>query len=244
MSMWHRHISHLWRLFFLQSSRNERTVDGLGFFHAIVPEAARWAADDKKLKDIARRHMGYFNANPILASYILGAVLNMERRKLQGEEISDASIERVKSTLSAVLTAKGDYFFEVVLIPLGLTIACIFAMYRSYFGPIIFLVLYNYYHLQARIGGYLMGVRMGEGVGRVLVKHIFREQGFLGGCAAFASGVLAALTFVRAYTFGNLRLAGWGVAVLIAAFLLRGKLSVVLTVIVVFVASAVYLLLI
>jgi PTS system mannose-specific IID component len=241
--MWRNHMSHLWRLFFLQNSRNERTVDGLGFFHVLVPEIRKWAAEREELAEMASRHMGYFNANPVLASYIIGAVLNMERRRRKGEAISGSGIERIKSTLSAVLTAKGDYFFEVVLIPLGLTIACIFAMYRSYFGPIIFLVLYNYYHLQARIGGYLMGVRMGEGVGQELARHIFKEQGFLGGCAAFASGMLAALAFMRAGSFGGLRLTGWGCAMIVAVFVLRAKTPVVLSVTIVFIASAVYLLL-
>jgi len=244
MSMLRSHLKHLWRLFFLQSTHNERTMDGLGFFHVLSPEMRKWASSDAELKDIANRHMGYFNANPIVASYILGIVQNMERRRAEGLESSLERIDRVKSALSAALTAKGDYFFEVVLIPLGLTIASIFAMYSSYFGPVIFLALYNYYHLQARIGGYLMGLRVGEGLGRDLVKRIFKEQGALGGCAAFASGALAALAVLRADAFGGFRFAGWGVAAAAAVFLLRRRISVIWTVVFVFVATAVYLLLI
>lgn len=238
------HLKHLWRLFFLQSTHNERTMDGLGFFHVLAPEMRNWAANDEELGELANRHMGYFNANPILASYILGIVQNMERRRAEGLESPLERIDRVKRALSAVLTAKGDYFFEVVLIPLGLTIACIFAMYSSYFGPVIFLVLYNYYHLQARIGGYLMGLRTGEGLGRDLVKHMFKEQGALGGCAAFASGVLTALAVVKADAFGGFPLAGWGVVVAGIVFLLRRRISVIWTVVFVFIATAVYLLLI
>ncbi len=237
-------IKHIWRLFFLQSTHNERTLDGLGFFHVLAPEIRNWAADEDEFKEIANRHMGYFNANPILASYILGIVQNMERRRAGGVELPLDRIDRIKSTLSAVLTAKGDYFFGIVLIPLGLTIACIFAMYSSYFAPIIFLVLYNYYHLQARIGGYLMGLRMGEGLGKELVKHIYREQRILGGCAAFASGVFTALSLVRASTFGGFGFSIWGVAVVAAVFLLRRKMPVIWSVLVVFVATTIYLLLI
>ena len=238
------HIKHLWRLFFLQSTHNEKTFDGLGFFHVLEPEIRNWAADEEEFKKIAHRHMGYFNANPILASYILGIVQNMERKRADGLESSLERIDRIKSTLSAVLTAKGDYFFEIVLIPLGLTIACIFAMYSSYFGPVIFLVLYNYYHLQARIGGYLMGLRMGEGLGRELVKHIYKEQGALGGCAAFVSGVFTALTILRANTFGGSRLSIWGVGIMVAIFFLRRRISVIWSVVIVFVATAIYLLLV
>ncbi len=237
-------LKHIWRLFFLQSTHNERTLDGLGFFHVLAPEISSWAADEEEFKEIANRHMGYFNANPILASYILGIVQNMERRRAEGVELPLDRIDRIKGTLSAVLTAKGDYFFGIVLIPLGLTIACIFAMYNAYFAPVIFLVLYNYYHLQARIGGYLMGLRMGEGLGKELVKHIYKEQRILGGCAAFASGVFTALALVRASAFGGFRLSIWGVAVVVTVFLLRRKIPVIWSVVFVFVATAIYLLLI
>ena len=238
------HIRNIWRLFFLQSSHNEKTFDGLGFFYVLAPEMREWAENDEEFKEIAHRHMGYFNANPILASYILGIVQNMERKRAEGLDTPRERIDRIKSTLSAVLTAKGDYFFEVALIPLGLTIASVFAMYSSYFGPVIFLALYNYYHLQARIGGYLIGLRMGEGLGRELVKHIYKEQGALGGCAAFAAGLFTALTIVRATSFGGSRLSVWGVAVMVVMFLLRRRLSVIWSVIIVFVATAIYLLLV
>lgn len=237
-------LRHIWRLFFLQSTHNEKTFDGLGFFHVLAPEMREWASGGEELREIAHRHMGYFNANPILASYILGIVQNMERRRAEGLESSLERIDRIKSTLSAVLTAKGDYFFEIVLIPLGLTIACIFAMYNAYLGPVIFLVLYNYYHLKARIGGYLMGLRMGEGLGTKLVERMYKEQGALGGCAAFAAGVFTALTIVRASVFGGSRLSVWGVAVMAVVFALRRRISIIWSVIIVFVATAIYFLLV
>ena len=244
MKMWRSHLNHLWRLFLLQGSRNERTIDGLGFYNAISPELDTWSEEEDETRETVRRHMGYFNANPILASYILGAVINMERRRRSGDGVDVAHIERMKSTLSAVLTAKGDYFFSVVLLPLGLTIACIFAMYSWYLGPVIFLALYNYFHLQARIGGYLIGVRLGEGLGNEYIRHIFRAQGFLGGCAAFSAGVFSALVLVRAGSYGGLRLSGWGIAAVVAFLVLRRKMSMVLSVIIVFIVSAAYLLLI
>ena len=211
---------------------------------AISPELDAWEKEGDETREAVCRHMGYFNANPILASYILGVVVNMERRRRSGEGVDSARIERIKGTLSAVLTAKGDYFFSVVLLPLGLTIACIFAMYSSYLGPVIFLALYNYFHLQARIGGYLIGVRLGEGLGNEYVRHIFREQAFLGGCAAFGAGVFTALGLVRAGSYGGLRLSGWGIAAAVAFLVLRRKMSIAWSVMVVFIASAAYLLLI
>ncbi len=235
------HIKMMWRLFFLQSSRNDRTIDGLGFLHVLSPLFRDISEDEKELKAMAARHAGYFNANPILASYIVGVVMNLELRKKAGEDISDDRIQRVKETLSAVLTAKGDYFFEMVLIPLALTIGCVFAMYSSYIGPIVFLASYNLYHLQSRIGGYRIGLLLGEGVSRGLARNLFREQKILGGVAAFASGLFAALVFTRGWTLGGSRYALWGVVAAAGIFLLGRKIPLIWAVLVLFLATALFL---
>ncbi|MCK4236399.1 MAG: PTS system mannose/fructose/sorbose family transporter subunit IID [Candidatus Krumholzibacteria bacterium] len=236
------HWNQLWRLFLVQSSRNNRTVDGLGFFHVLSPLLGRWAGGRDRREDIAERHIGYFNANPILASYVAGVVVNLEERRKAGEDVSRKYIERVKSTLSSVSTARGDYFFKVVLIPLGLTIGSIFAIYGSYIGLVIFLALYNFYHFRVRIGGYLKGVRLGEEVAGELATHLSREQGLLGGFAAFASGAFAALVFARAYEMGGARFAGWGIFVVALALGLRKRLSFSWSVMIVFLTTALFLL--
>lgn len=239
--MWESHWNQLWRLFFLQVSRNERTIDGLGFFHVLSPSLRVWADDPDELKRIARRHIGYFNANPVLASYIAGVVVNLEERKKAGEDISSERIGRVKNTLSAVLTARGDYFFDVILVPLGLTIGSIFAIYGSYIGPVIFLAFYNYYHLRLRVGGYLTGVRMGEGIGRDLITRLFREQRLMGGLGAFVSGAFAALVLTRAYDLGGARFAVWGLMAAAGMLVLIRRFSFIFSILIVFLATAIFL---
>ncbi len=236
-----KHLGVIWRLFFLQNSRNDRTIDGLGFFHILSPIFRDLAEDDGELKDMTGRHLGYFNANPILASYIVGVVMNLEMKKKAGEDISAERIERVKNTLSSVLTARGDYFFEVILVPFALTIGSIFAIYSSYIGPVIFLAFYNLYHLQSRIGGFRAGLFLGEDVWRGLARTLFREQRFLGACAAFVSGVFGAIVFSRAWSFGGARLAVWGLAAAGGVFLLRRKFHILWVVLAVFVATALFL---
>ena len=235
------HLKILWRLFFLQNSSNDRTIDGLGFFHVLSPLLRDIAGDEDELREMAARHAGYFNANPILASYIVGVVMNLELRKKSGEDISPEKIRRVKETLSSVLTAKGDYFFEMILIPLTLTIGCIFAIYSSYIGPVLFLASYNLYHLQSRIGGYRTGLLLGEEVSRGLARTLFREQKFLGGFAAFVSGLFTALIFSRGWSMGGSRYAIWGLVAMAGIFLLSRKISLIWAVLVVFLATAVFL---
>jgi hypothetical protein len=185
--------------------------------------------------------MGYFNADFILSSFIAGIVINLEDRRRAGEEIAPERIDRMKSVLSAASTAKGSYFFDVIVLPLGLTIGSIFAIYNSYIGIAIFLVLYNFYHLRSRIGGYLKAVRLGDGIGREHVEHFFREQGLLGGSAACVSGAFAALALTRAYDMGGARFAVWGIIMIAGMMLLRRKLPFDLSVLIVFLATVIFL---
>ncbi len=213
----------IWRIFFIGSSRNERTLDGLGFFTVLEPLMRRWGASPQERAETAKRHAGYFNASPILSSYIAGVTANLEERRAGGEAISPERIDRVKSALSSVLTARGDSFFENTLVPLGLTIACISAINSSYIGLAIFLVLYNAYHFQSRIGGYRIGLELGDGVGGDFVAGLFKEERFLGGAAAFAAGIFAALACGGALDAGGTPLAAAGLAVAALALALRRK---------------------
>jgi mannose/fructose/N-acetylgalactosamine-specific phosphotransferase system component IID len=223
--MWREHWNQLWRLFFIQSSRNERTLDGLGFFAVIAPRLKRWAGTRPELAALAERHLASFNANPALASYVAGVVVNLESRRKLGEDVSAERIDRMKGALSAALTARGDYFFETILAPLGLTIAVTCAIYNSYIGLAAFLALYGFYHFQSRIGGYLKGASAGESVGGELVRGLFREQGILGGAAAFAAGVFTAIVFTRANAADGVRGIGWGAALMAGVLLSRRRLS-------------------
>jgi len=235
------HWNVIWRLFFIQSSRNARTLDGLGFFSLCSPFIRMRIRPGEDAKDLARRHLEYFNAGLYLSSAVAGVVGNMETRRARGEPITPDRIDRVKTALSSVLAARANYFFDMLLIPLGLTIASISAMYRSYVGLVIFLALYNFYHFRTRIGGYCKGVELGEGMGGAFVSRLFREERFISACAALASGIFAALLFVRARDGGGAGYVVWGAISLAGSAALRRKLSFIWSVTALLFATALYL---
>jgi len=215
----------LWRLLFMHSSRGERLMDGLGFFSVF---AAALGSDRSRLADereTALRHLGYFNGGVYLAPVVAGVVVNLEKRRAAGEEIPSAEIERIKAALSSVLAARGNRFFDALVIPFGLTIAGVFAIYGSYIGPVIFLALYNYYHFQSRIGGYGRGVEAGEGIGGEFVSRLFREARALEGLASFSAGVFAGLLFVRAADAGGVPFIAAGAAAAAVAAVLGRRIS-------------------
>ncbi|MGD1047996.1 MAG: PTS system mannose/fructose/sorbose family transporter subunit IID [Candidatus Krumholzibacteriaceae bacterium] len=236
-----RHWNAVWRLFFIQSSRNERTMDGLGLFAILSPFLPKWARSREEGAALARAYLGYFNAGLYLSSAVAGVVVNMEERRARGEPVTPERIDRTAAALSSVLAARANYFFDALLIPLGLTIASIFAIHSSYVGPVIFLAVYNFYHFQSRIGGYCRGVELGEGVGEAYVPRLFREERFVAGCAAFASGVFAALLFLKARSAGGAGFIVWGAALCAGSAVLRRRLSVAWSVVLLLLATALYL---
>jgi len=240
-SLLREHGNAIWRLFFIQSSRNERTLDGLGLFAVLAPFLRRWARPGEDAKAIARAHLGYFNAGLYLSSVVAGVVANMEGRRARGERVTPDGIDRVTTALSSVLAARANYFFDALLIPLGLTIASISAIYGSYIGLVIFLVPYNFYHFQSRIGGYCRGAELGEGVGGAFVGRLFREERLVAGCSAFASGIFAALLFVRARSAGGAAFVVWGAVAIAGALAVEKKRSRVWSVTAILFATALYL---
>jgi mannose/fructose/N-acetylgalactosamine-specific phosphotransferase system component IID len=236
-------LDTIWRFFLIQGSRNERTLDGLGFHFVMIPLIRRITAEREGRTGIADRYAGYFNANPVMVPYIAGVLTSIEMESLGGEEPSGERIERIKGTLSSVLTARGDYFFEVVLLPLSLTIGSIFAIYSWYAGPVVFLAIYNLYNFKIRMSGYRTGVHLGEKIGQALIGRLLRGQRFLGGSAAFASGVFTAVIFARILKLGGGRHAAAGAVIMAAMVLIRRKYSLPASIMILFLALAVYLIL-
>ncbi len=215
-------LDTLWRLFLIQGSRNFRTLDGLGFLHLMTPLIRRLAREGADGEAAARRHAGYFNAAPEMAPYIAGAMasIELEAASSSGKTLDEGSLERIRSTLSSAFTARGTALFETALLPLSLTIGCIFAMYSWYLGPIVFLSIYNLYNFRTRISGYRTGLHAGEETGKALSEGLFKEQGLLCSGASFVSGIFTALLVLRAWDYGGPRLAVWGAAVMAGSVLL------------------------
>ena len=234
-------LDTVWRLFFFQGSCNGQTIYGLGFFHIMEPLVRRLARGGQDRAETASRYAGYFNCNPYTVSYIAGALTRMELDSAGSGGIDPHRGERVRETMSAALTARGDYFVEMVLLPLSLTIGSIFAIYSWYSGPVVFLVLYNLYNFRIRIGGYRTGLHLGEGTGRALATRLLKEQKLLGAAAAFSAGVLAALLTVRAWRYGGPRIAAAGAVLAAAAYFARGRMSPLKTAFLLLLAAGVFL---
>jgi len=234
-------LNIIWRLFLLQNSKNERLHDGIGFFFALLPGFKKLSRGNGDMKDYVGRYLNYYNSNPIFSSCIIGAIQSMEEKKEGGKDIDVEWIRSARDTLSSVMAARGDYFFEVVLLPLTLTIASIFTIYGLYFGPAVFLLFYNYYHFKFRVGGYYKGLSFGENVEDLILGPYLKISKFMTAAVAFVAGVFTSIVFIRGYLFGGIQIAGWGLLLVAGVIWLRSKYSLRLSVIVGFFATVLFI---
>jgi PTS system mannose-specific IID component len=146
------------RSFLLQASWSYDRMQSLGFAYAIQPVLRRLYPDQEEYRSRLDLHMEYFNTQPYLAAFILGATAKLELERASGRG-READIPGLKSALMAPLGALGDSFFWGALMPLAAVIAVAMLMTGAWWAPLLFLVLYNTWHVGLRAGVFVWGYR-------------------------------------------------------------------------------------
>ena len=149
------------RSFFIQGSWNFKGMQNTGFCYAISPVIKEVTGRKSERSQSLLRHLEIFNTHPYMASTILGAVAQME---LEGEGRDGEIIREMKIALSGPFAAIGDIFFWSTLKPLFSVTAIIAAFLGSIFAPILFILLYNSFHIWMRVKGFKEGLKRKTGV--------------------------------------------------------------------------------
>jgi mannose/fructose/N-acetylgalactosamine-specific phosphotransferase system component IID len=126
----------------LQGSWSFQDMQGMGFFYALSP----WlqSVHGELSKSALRRNLGFFNANPFMATYLIGVVSKLE---------ADGRPERVQSAKDALmgpLGATGDGLFWATLRPLAVVFGLCVALFSPFAGIIVMLVLFNAVSISTR----------------------------------------------------------------------------------------------
>ncbi|MFQ5329396.1 MAG: PTS system mannose/fructose/sorbose family transporter subunit IID [Thermodesulfobacteriota bacterium] len=149
------------RSFFIQPTWCYGKNHGLGFSTAIAPAISAIYEDEKMRYDVRMRHKGDFSINPYMSAPVIGAVIRMEEEVMEGKR-DPADIILFKKSLSGPYSAIGDMFFWGSVRPFASITGVSAALYFGMLAPILFLLLYNIFHLWMRwLGltkGYLLGV--------------------------------------------------------------------------------------
>ncbi len=153
-----RDLHHSWLLwtFFSHANYNYERLQGTGFAHSMAPIIRRLYTAPEDIKAAMRRHLVFYNTEPVFGSAINGAVIAMEEQRANGADIDDEAINSVKTGLMGPLAGIGDSISQGTITPLflalGISIAGVPAVVNGLppdlasitgnpLGPIVFLVL-------------------------------------------------------------------------------------------------------
>lgn len=145
-----------WRSFFIQASWSYDRLQSLGFAFALIPILRRLYPDRDEFAGRLAAHMEYFNTQPYLASFVLGAAARAEEDRATGRNTA-ADVEELKKTLMAPLGALGDSFFWGSLKPFAASAAVAVLLTGAWWAPVLFLVLYNIVHVGLRLSLVFVG---------------------------------------------------------------------------------------
>jgi PTS system mannose-specific IID component len=157
----------LFRSFYLEASWNFERLQNIGFVYALMPVAWRLYPEREDRKAFMDRHLKFFNTNPIMSTFIMGVVINMEERMRLGEKVTPGDIDNVKNSMMGPLAAIGDNLFWEYMRPFSATIGIVIIMlagsnqYLALVGPLVALVLYNTLGFYVRTLGVFKGYEMG-----------------------------------------------------------------------------------
>jgi mannose/fructose/N-acetylgalactosamine-specific phosphotransferase system component IID len=158
------------RALLIQSSWSYERMQSLGFAFAIEPVLRKLYTDQAEYESRLRIHLEYFNTQPYLASFILGAVVRMEEDRAFGRNVNE-DVSGLKAALMAPLGALGDTFFWGALKPLASVVAVALLMTGDSWAPFLFLVFYNVWHVGLRSGMLFWGYRSGGDAMALMTRH-------------------------------------------------------------------------
>ncbi len=165
-------------------------MQSLGFAYALSPVLKRLYPDPAEYQARLHLHMEYFNTQPYLASFILGAVSRIEEERAAGRPES-TDVSQLKNSLMAPLGALGDSLFWGGLKPVTALIAVALLVNGVWWAPLLFLVLYNSCHVWLRADLLVWGYQSGGDVLSLITKY--RLTTVAGLCKAVSLVVLGGL---------------------------------------------------
>ena len=184
-----RLLKIFWQSLFIQTSWSFPSMQSMGFLSDLIA-----GVGEEKRAEIVRTQKGLFNTHPYMVSYIVGAAV----RAYDEGRASPQEIKKFLAVAQTSFASAGDLLFWRTLRPALLLLAVIIGVHYGIAGPLIFLIVYNIFHLFHRVKGISDGYNLGWDVIYLLktrrfklVREIFEAAG------ALFSGLLLSLVAVN-----------------------------------------------
>jgi len=173
------------RSFLLQSVWNPRGMQNVGFCFALMPVAPP-ESERAERAAFLERHLKFFNTNPTLASYVLGATAAAERAGRGAAEADD-----LKRALAGPLGMAGDGLFWGALRPFAALVGVLGVLAFPLYAAAAMLAIYNVPHVVLRWRGIVRGAELGGAAARDMLGPGFRELvSLLRAAAAVIGGLI------------------------------------------------------
>jgi mannose PTS system EIID component len=162
------------RSLLIQASWSFDRMQSYGFAYALEPALKKLYPDQREYESRRKLHLEYFNTQPYFASFILGAVLKREQDRASGRSAEDVS--GLKASLMAPLGAMGDSFFWGALKPMASVAAVAVILTGFWWGPLLFLAIFNAWHVGLRISMLFWGYASGGDAVALLAAYPFTKM--------------------------------------------------------------------
>ena len=150
----------VYRSLYIQATFNLERMQALGFCNCLIPFARKRLKSEEARADFMKRHLMFFNSHPYMVGWILGAVVNLEEKLLNGE-LKETDIDRYKRMFSQTISAVGDSLFWDSLKPVIVMVCIILSLFDKGTGLVLLIVLFNIPHFYLRFHGILAGYEKG-----------------------------------------------------------------------------------
>ena len=206
-------------------------MQNLGFAFSVLPGLRRLYPDRTEREMAVRRHLEFYNSHPYMASFVLGAIIKMEERHSQGENIQVDDILVFKKALVGPMGALGDSFFWASWRPVMGALAAALALTGWVFAPIAFLLIYNIPHLYVKFFGFRQGYLLDRRVVERIRKYdLFRYSAYLKSFMLIILGAMIPVVIkldgeISPRSLNVLSKAGFLLGILIIAVIFRQKVS-------------------
>jgi PTS system mannose-specific IID component len=183
-----------WRwVMFLHASYNYERLQGLGFAHTMAPVIEYLYTTTQERVDALKRHLVFFNTEPQIGALVPAVVITLEEERAAGTDISDETINGVKSGLMGPLAGIGDSLFQGSIVPLFLSLGIGLAQEGSLVGPVVYAILISVLVLGTSYALWSLGYRLGKAA----VTHILASgwlQAVTEGASIVGMSVIGGLT--------------------------------------------------
>lgn len=129
-----------------ETAYNYERMQGLGQANAMVPVIRKLYPDDKQRQvEELKKYFVFYNTEPsFIGTMIPGLASAMEEQRANGAtEITDDTINGLRTGLMGPIAGIGDTVSQAIIYPLLAAIGATLAIEGSFFGPIMFELVYK-----------------------------------------------------------------------------------------------------